>query len=577
MLTELIIRNFAIIDRLQLSFGPGLSVLTGETGAGKSIIIDAVGLLLGDRARPELIRTGEEEAVVEALFDISENPHLREEIAGAGFEASDELLVRRIVSRSGKNRVYLNGSLARLAQLAPLTSSLTTIYGQHEHQRLQRTETHLALLDQFAGLEAQVDAYRALYRETADLKERLKNLEEAEREHRRRADLLAFQCREIDEAQLSPGEDEALADERLLLLNAERLSAATAGGYDKLYGEQGAVCETLEEIAAALEPLAPVDGTLGELAESVRSSLYALEDVARRLRDYSGRITFEPERQGEVEGRLAQISSLKRKYAPTLQEIIDYRQAIEEELAEIGDFDSLRGKLQQSIAAADERLLAAGKELSAKRIKGAGELASSVESELKDLALEKARFEMRLFPLPEPGPGGLERAEFYLAPNPGEEPRPLAWIASGGELSRIMLALQRAAPGAEKIPTLIFDEVDAGIGGAAATAVGEKLRRVAAGPQVLCITHLPQVAAFADRHYRVEKREEAGRTFTAVVLLNQEERVKEMARLLGGAKVTERTLEHAREIIAQSSVAIGDDSRSASVPIPAPLSSLESP
>lgn len=554
MLTELIVRNFAIIDRLHLTFGPGFNVLTGETGAGKSIIIDAIGLLLGDRARPDLIRNGEEEATVEALFDLSQRPDLRAEIAGAGFEESDELLVRRIISRTGKNRLFINGSMAKLAQLHPLTSRLTAIYGQHEHQRLQRTETHMTLLDDFADLGGELGAYQHFYRELAELTARLRHLDEHERERRQRLDLLSFQSREITAANLLPGEDEELAAEKVLLQNAERLSAATAGGYEKLYGGKGAVCEIVAAVASPLADLAEVDPSLGRLAETIRGALYSLEDVSRELRDYAGRLVFEPERRGEVEERLALIAALKRKYAPTLDELLKYRARIEEEIAVLGDAETTREGVLQRIAASRDRLEKAGRELSARRMEAAEDLRRGIEGELKDLALEKARFEMRFFDLPEPGPNGVERGEFYIAPNPGEEPKPLAWIASGGELSRIMLALQRAAPGAERIPTLVFDEVDAGIGGAAATAVGEKLRGVAQGAQVLCITHLPQVAAFGDRHYRVEKREEGGRTFTAVTLLEADERVREMARMLGGAMVTDRTLDHARELVAQSAL-----------------------
>ncbi len=552
MLTDLIIRNFATIDRLQVSFGPGFNVLTGETGAGKSIVLDAVGLLLGDRARPDLIRTGEEEATVEALFDITGRSDLREAVAEAGFEAEDELLVRRIVSRAGKNRIFINGSMAKLGQLQPIVSRLTAIYGQHEHQRLQRTETHLALLDQFAGVQGELEDYRRLYRELADLAARLGSLLQDEKERTQRLDLLSFQSREIQAARLVIGEDDELAAERRLLQNAEALAAATAGGFDRLYGDEGAVCETLEKVASALEEMTGIDARLGPLAETVRSSLYSLEDVAGELRGYSGRLAFDPQRLDQVEERLAQIAAVKRKYASTIAEILVRKAGIDKEIEELTNLDSSRDDLQRRIAETRERLLQSGSVLSTRRREGAGALRDAVEKELKGLALEKATFEMRLFELSEPGPAGLERGEFYLAPNPGEDSKPLAWIASGGELSRVMLALRRVAPEAEGIPTLIFDEVDAGISGVAATAVGEKLRGVALSAQVLCVTHLPQVAAFGDRHYRVEKKEDGGRTFTQVQLLTEEERVAEMARLLGGARVTDRTLEHAREIIAFS-------------------------
>ncbi len=552
MLTDLIIRNFAIIDRLQVSFRSGFNVLTGETGAGKSIIIDAVGLLLGERARPDLIRTGEEEATVEALFDLSAAPELIRELAEAGFDNGDELLVRRTVSRAGKNKVFINGSLATLAQLQPVTVGLMVIYGQHAQQGLQRSDLHLELLDGIAGAGPLLAAYLQCYKEARQLEERLLHLDEAERERQHRLDYLGFQSRELAEANLRAGEDEELEAERRLLLHAERLVAATGGGYDILYGEDGAVCERLEALAGSLENLTNVDPALGPLAESLRSSLYSLEDVALQLRDRAQKVSFESGRQNEVEERLARLASLKRKYAPTIDELLALRQRIDQELAELADLDATRDGLSKALACAREKMLQAGLSLSDQRRQGAALLQQRVEAELAGLAMGRARFEVRLTPLAEAGPRGLEKGEFYLSPNPGEEPKPLARIASGGELSRIMLALKSAAPEAGGIPTLVFDEVDAGIGGEAATAVGEKLRGVAGDRQVLCITHLPQVAAFADTHYRVEKQERDGRTFTALVRLDGEERTREMARMLGGARVTERTLEHARELIGVS-------------------------
>jgi DNA repair protein RecN (Recombination protein N) len=552
MLTDLSIKNFAIIDRLHVNFGPGFNVLTGETGAGKSIIIDAVGLLLGDRARPDLIRTGEEEAVVEALFDLSALPDLRQELVDGGFEGGDELLIKRVIARSGKNRIYLNGSLARLTQLQPLTARLVTIYGQHEHQSLQRTDTHLSLLDDFAGLGPELAAYQLLHREVQDLEGRIAQLSAAERDRQQRLDLLSYQGREIAAANLRPGEEEELTAERLLLQNAGRLSIATEEGYDVLYGAEEAVCGRLDRVASSLESLSTVAPLLGTLAETVRNALFSLEDVATQLRDYAARLFFDPERQGAVEGRLALLATLKRKYAPTVEEILALQERIDRELEDLSDMEATRAAADKRLAELRGRLLDSGGVISSRRHEAGLHLGAAVAAELKDLAMPKALFQMRFFPLPEPGPQGLERGEFYLAPNPGEEPKPLAWIASGGELSRIMLALRRAAPDGESPPCLVFDEVDAGIGGIAATAVGEKLHKVAQELQVLCITHLPQVAAYADSHYRVEKREEGGRTFTALTRLRGDERVLEMARMLGGAQITERTLDHARELIGLS-------------------------
>jgi len=551
MLTDLIIENFAIIDRLHVTFGSGFNVLTGETGAGKSIIIDAVGLVLGDRARPDIIRTGEDSASVEAVLDIADNPGVRGELVEAGFDDGEELLVRRIVSRSGRNRIYLNGSVATLGQLQQVASRLIVIYGQHEHQSLQRAGTHLELLDRFASLQETLRIYRGHYREVVDLTGRLEHLEQAERERRQRLDLLRFQSREIAEADPRPGEDEELAAERLLLQNAERLAAATRGGYQSLYAAEGAVTERLDAAAGELESLAEVDPDLGRLAETIRGSLYAIEDVAGQLRDYADRLAFEPGRQQEVEERLALLIRLKRKYAPDIEAILSLREEVDREVEELDDLDASREGLGKALAAARENLKEAGEALSAGRQRAASALREKVEGELRALAMGNARFEMRLTPLGEPGPQGLEEGAFYLAPNPGEEAKPLARIASGGELSRLMLAIKRAAPEADRMATLIFDEVDAGVGGEAATAVGEKLREVAGRSQVLCVTHLPQVAAFADRHYRVEKGRTGERTRTQLVCLDDESRVREMARMLGGSHVTEATLEHAREMIGQ--------------------------
>jgi len=552
MLTELIIRNFAIIDRLQVNFGPGFNVLTGETGAGKSIIIDAVGLLLGDRARPDIIRTGEDEATVEGLFDVTDRVEVRAQLQEHGFEVEDELLIKRVVSRSGKNRIYVNGSLAKLVQLQQLTEKLVNIYGQHEHQNLQKTDSHLHLLDRFAGHRQLLDDYQRHYRQLRGIEDDLKQLEAAERDRQQRTDFLRYQQREIVAAELTPGEDVELEQERKLLQHGEKLSQATEGGYQQLYGSDGAVCETLQRVAAALAGLDQVDPRLGELSEIVSSCHFSLEDVAVQLRDYAGKISFEPGRQDQVESRLAKLGQLKKKYAPTVEEIIGRLGEIDGELARLEDVGATRADLLKQFDDVHRKLTDCGAALSQSRRAAGARLAELVAAELADLAMPKARFEVRFFAHDKPENQGLERLEFYLSPNPGEELRPLAWIASGGELSRIMLALKRAAPDSKGVATLIFDEVDAGIGGAAASVVGEKLKSVACGLQVLCITHLPQVAAFADAHYRVEKMEDGGRTFTALVHLKDDTRVLEMARMLGGAKVTERTLEHAREMVSKS-------------------------
>jgi DNA repair protein RecN (Recombination protein N) len=554
MLTELIIRNIAIIEELHLCFGGGLSVLTGETGAGKSIIIDAVSLLMGGRASSDLIRTGAEEAVVEAVLDLSEVSAIQKEIGEAGFDESSELFIKRIVSRTGKNRIFINGSMARVQELQQFTRELISIYGQHEHQNLQRTENHLDLLDRFAGLTDEREAYQRIYYEMVDLGEELNRLEEAEKTRQDRLDLLSFQGRELADADIRAGEDEELEGERLLLVNAEKLAEAAQGGYESLYGSDRAIVGELDQLAVKLEGLVKADPSLQTHVETVRNALFTLEDVAQQLRDYASGVSLEEERLNLVEERLRLLADLKRKYSRTLEGLLALKEEIDREIEQLENLEVQTESLRKKLADCRRQLLEKGRLLSEKRSKGAGELKQRVEKELADLAMPKAFFEMCFSALPEPGARGLERAEFFLSANPGEEPKPLVSIASGGELSRIMLALKRAAPEKDSTLSMIFDEVDAGIGGAAGTAVGEKLSQVSGGSQVLCITHLPQVAAFADTHFLIAKKEDKGRTFVEAVLLEGEDRVREMARMLGGSRVTASTLESARELVRQSKV-----------------------
>ncbi|WP_321392173.1 DNA repair protein RecN [uncultured Desulfuromusa sp.] len=558
MLTDLIIKNFAIIENLHTTFNSGFNVLTGETGAGKSIIVDAVNLLLGGRARGEIIRTGEEEASVEAIFDLTAVPHLRTKLTDAGLDDSSELLVRRMISRSGKNRIFMNGSPVSLAQLREFVSGLVNIYGQHEHQNLQRSETHLQLLDFFAGLEKPLQVYRSAFTAYQTLKNELNNLNLAERERRQRLDMLSFQQQELLNAQLQPGEDDELEQERALLRHAGKLTAATASGYEHLYAGQDAVCEKIAVVAGQLEALESIDPHLGSLAKSLQTNLYSLEDIAVELREYAEKLEFEPQRQQQVEDRLALLSALKMKYAPTISALLEYLDQITLELGDLSDIEGRRERLQQQLQDQNELLLAAGQDLSSQREKAGIELSAKVEQELADLAMARANFVIRFFALDEPAQDGLERGEFYLAANPGEQAQPLAKIASGGELSRIMLALKRSIPEGDGIRTLIFDEVDAGIGGEAATTVGEKISRLGKDFQVLCVTHLPQVAAFADHHYRVAKEEKNGRTTTSLLLLDTEARIAEMARMLSGSQVGSQTFVHARELIESSRALVVD-------------------
>jgi DNA repair protein RecN (Recombination protein N) len=551
MLTDLNIKNIAIIDSLHVAFGPGLNVLTGETGAGKSIIVDAVELLLGGRASTDLIRAGEEEATAEALFDLSGRPELLSELAGAGVECEGELLVKRVVARSGRNRVFVGGSLSTVGVLSEVASLLINIYGQHESQTLLKPENHLLLVDAYAGCTPLRQEFGVLHAAYRAAEAELKILEEGERDRERRIDQLAFQAEEIARAALQPDEEEELERERVMLTHAERLFSASQGAYELLYGGDGALLGELRRATASIADARGFDPRLAPVSEVLEDSYARLEDAALILRDYAARIEADPARLAMVDDRLDLIGRLKRKYGDTVAEVILHQGSVERELELLRNVEASRNEIEGRLAGISARMKELGAMLSAARREGAGRLSAAMGAELHDLAMPSARFTVSFDELPEPRATGLERGEFLFSPNPGEPQRPLARIASGGELSRLMLALKQLHPESD-VPTLVFDEVDTGIGGATSAMVGRKLKRVALNQQVLCITHLPQVAACADRHYRVEKRQETGRTVTSVACLDPDGRVAELARMLGGVRISDTTLEHARELIAEA-------------------------
>ncbi|MDD2320039.1 MAG: DNA repair protein RecN [Geobacteraceae bacterium] len=548
MLTDLIIKNFAIIDALHVSFQPGLNMLTGETGAGKSIIIDAVNLILGGRASADMIRTGEDEAVVECLFDLAGQEDIRAMLEESGIDTDTELLIKRVVSRSGRNRVFMNGGMATTSLLGDIAPQLVNIYGQHESQTLLRPENHLYLLDGFAGIVPLRERYVGLHEEFRKTREELRQLEDNERDAARRTDLLSFQSGEIAEAALLAGEDVELGQERECLLHAEKLIRASRGAYDALYDGEGALLGTLRTIIAEVEAAGRVDGTLAVSSARLNEAYLSLEDAALSLRDYGARLEADPGRLQEVDDRLDLIHRLKRKYAPTIEEILAYKLEVDAELDTLVHREERHGELEEKLQRLELALREEGRELTRQRTEAAKRLCSAMERELHELAMKNAHFDVAFTSHDEPRATGMERVEFLFSPNPGEAPKPLARIASGGELSRLMLAMKQIHPESD-VPTLIFDEVDTGIGGAVSAMVGKKLKRVSRNQQVLCITHHPQVAAFADHHFKVNKATESGRTRTSVDLLAGDARVMEVARMLSGAKITEKTLEHAREMM----------------------------
>jgi DNA repair protein RecN (Recombination protein N) len=552
MLRFLNIRHLAIIDSVELDFDPGLNVLTGETGAGKSILVEAVGLLLGGRASPDLVRTGEESATVEAIFD----------------SGGEELLVRREITAQGRSRAFINGSLATAGTLKDLASRLIELHGQHEHQTLLDPATHLGVLDTFGGLDTLLTPTRVAFEVMRATAEELARVKQAAAARNARQELAAFQFAELEKAGLKAGEDEELATTRDVLASAERVERLCAESYASLYENDEAVLAGLGAVWKRVAELAALEPKFQPYLEARDGIKSQLEDLALFLRRYADGIEASPARLQHVEERLALLERLTRKYGPTLAAAIEKRDALRRELADLETGHERVAELEKQHAGARETYLEAARVLARARRQIAVELARRLEQQLSDLAMERTRIEVRFAADPLPGSewtaAGIDRTEFFVSPNPGEELRPLARIVSGGELSRIMLAIKTLAgpsrhgfseagsrPPSAAAPGLIFDEVDAGIGGRVADVVGRKLRALGSAFQVLCITHLPQIAAYADTHFQIEKRVDRGRTKTTVARLDAGGRVEELSRMLGGTGITDAIRASAREMLVE--------------------------
>lgn len=558
MLLELRIRNFAIIDQVALEFGPGLNVLSGETGAGKTIIMNALGLLLGMRASPEMVRTDRKEAVVEGLFQIdgeSANLDLPE-----GFDsAAKELLVKRVISESGRSKVLINDEMATVQTLARIGSALVEVYGQHEQQSLLRTENHLSILDRFSSLEDSVAAYREAYARARELDARLTNLEQRARDRERRLESAKFEWGELERAHLDAAEESQLVAERTILANAARLMAAVGAAEQLLMDQDGAAIELLGRAQTALGEAASFDPKLAEPVELIASARLSLEEAAHSLRSYRERIEADPGRLEQIDNRIQEIARIKRKYGGSVESALETMAQLRAEVAELDQMEESVAGIKAESAQALAASASLARQLHEARLRGAAELKQKMEAELKTLGMRHALFEVRLTPSAADsgltceglklGADGIDECEFNIAPNLGQPPMGLAKIASGGELSRVMLALKRLEAQRRGVATMIFDEVDAGIGGAVAEVVGRKLKQLSQFHQILCITHLPQIASFADRHFRVEKEERHGATVSKVTELDKPQRVEELARMLGGAAVSDRFRRAARELL----------------------------
>jgi len=556
MLTSLYIKNFGLIDRLNLEFSPGLNVLTGETGSGKSVIIEALQVALGGRASGEMIRTAEEKSFVQAAFDLAGAPVGRSLLAEIGVEQPEDgiLTMAREISRSGKNSSRINGVASSLATYRHLGKSLVDLHVQHEQQSLLDPARQLGLIDRFgaARVGEALSVTKAAFSRWREMQRRYDHLLAGPEQRAARADLLRYQCEEIEGAHLSPGEDGELAAERKLLLSAEKVHRLIADAYSALYegerGQPGAV-DILGRSAAYLKELADIDVQAAPYLQALESARYLVEDVSRGLAAYREKLECDPGRLESVEDRLEQIRRLKKKYGETLEAVLDCGVRVRAELEELENSAALAEKAAAGLAAAEAEYRAGAFLLTGRRREAARALEEAVTAGLAELEMGRVDFQINFAGRPEPAAEGLDQVDFLFSPNPGEPLKSLAKIASGGEMSRVMLALKGILAISDDIPTLVFDEVDTGIGGRALQAVAEKLAGIGAYRQVLCVTHAAQVAACARSHFRIAKVHAGGRTVTTVQLLEQSGRVDELARMLGGGKVAEVARQHACQLL----------------------------
>ncbi|MDQ3556907.1 MAG: DNA repair protein RecN [Gemmatimonadota bacterium] len=552
MLAELRIRNYALIDQLSVRLAPGLNVLSGETGAGKSIIVGALGLLLGERASAEAVRRGAERASVEGVFEIDGRPDVLQLLDERGVEAEEGVLIlKRDVAAEGRSRAWINGSPATAGLLGEIGRTLVDLHGQHEHQTLLRRDEQRAILDAYADAEPRRDQVKTAHAALARVRGERGELEERRRRAEERADLLRYQAEEIESAAPVPGEEESLGEEARRLAHAEELGGLAGGVHEALSGADRSVLGQLAALRRPTEQLVRIDPSQGEVSELYDTAFFALQELGERMERYAAAVEHDPARLDELRRRQDLLFRLRSKYGPSLEEVIEIGRAAREELELLDAAGFEMAALQRREAEAAAGLAAAAAALSHARGEALERLAAEVSAVLPELGMEDGRFEAVALPLPSIGPHGAEEIEFRVALNRGFEPRPIAQVASGGELSRVMLALKTILARLDAVPTLIFDEVDAGIGGRVGLQVGDKMRQVAASHQVLAITHLPQIASRAHLHLRVEKGEVSGVGTTRVRALDEAERVREIARMLGGDPESSVSLEHARELLAR--------------------------
>lgn len=543
MLKELRIRNLAIIDDLKIRFRPGLNVLTGETGAGKSIIVDALGIALGERAQTEMIKAGENDASVEAFFEVSNSAILEQ----MGIPCEDGIILRRNISAAGKGRAYINDTIVNIQSLSETGKTLVDIHGQHEHQSLLFPEHQMSLLDFYGKLQDRRQEVEEMFYEVQSLKKELSEFKTNIKERAQRIDLLRFQINEIDAAVLKHGEKESLKEEKGILSNLSKLNELTETAYAILYESEDACIGRLSSVVAKLREMYSIDPSISESLSLLESAMPLLEDAAVSLRGHKEKYDLDPQRLEDVEERLENIKKLEKKYGDGIDSILRYRDGAEKELTSLSKADEKTDMVENQLKEKENMLLDAAAKLSELRKRIAEDISRAAEKILKELAFEKAEFRVDIKPSPLSS-RGIDAVEFLFSANPGEPLKPLSKVASGGELSRIMLSLKNILADVDRIPVLIFDEVDAGIGGRTADSVGARLKKLSKTHQVICITHLPQIASIADFHLMTEKSQKKDRVCVRIKELSNSERTAEIARMLSG-KITDVSLQHAGELL----------------------------
>ena len=554
MLTELRISHFALIDHLELEFSPGFQVFTGETGAGKSLLVDALILLLGGRASAEHIRSGAREATLEAVFSLAGNVPILEKLKEWDLlpAGTQDLLLRRTLSREGRSRMYVNGRLVPLHQVVELGAWLVDIHGQHEQQSLLSSKVQMHVLDAFGGLLALRDEYATHYHQWQDLVRAVADVTQRSKERQEREEFLRFQSEELAKAQLVPGEDETLVREHRKLQNSGRLLEIVNQAYDLLYRNQASILSQLTEVRKLAQELGTIDENVRNWNESINGGIAQVEELVWATRNYKDGFDHDPARLAQIDERLALLQRLKKKYRESLEGLLNRHTRMQSELEELANIEERTQSLQQRVSQARQDTWAVGRKLSESRQAVAKKLEKHVATELAQLKMEKSRFHVGITMASQEehaGSTGLDQIEFTFCANPGESLQPLARVASGGELSRLMLAMKTVLASVDQVPVLIFDEVDMGIGGNVAATMGQRLKALGQTHQVMCITHLPQIAAHADHHYLVKKESVNKRTVATVTRLRAEDREEEIARMLGGTTITPTVRKAAGEML----------------------------